>query len=367
MEAGRTTSGEEATRSDEESYAESLEGANVGANAPHDAVSATSTNDKQDDGMAGVDLRVDLLRWCAGTELAGCCSCFHGKKKTILVMLLSHPKGGLCGAGQRAELVLPVHESHWAQVMASRRDALRSDEGEWRTDNAECPGCLVHTHGTRIQAGAWMAASSTVVALIVEAATSLITTRQNITLAALDRALVGPLTMAMAAHDYQLSWHSRCGLYRPSSSRDVPQRSALGLASGATLETLRDGDAPLIDERWTYRSATSLDQYVRPMISAKVGCLGIREASALRGWVLRYTDGALGMLWVEEGHRRRGFARRLIAQARSDIEAAGLPCFSYIVDGNVASEALFGKEGWERVHDADWVGFAPIRAGELQE
>ena len=75
--------------------------------------------------------------------------------------------------------------------------------------------------------------------------------------------------------------------------------------------------------------------------------------------VLRYRDGPLGMLWVEEDARRQGFAQALVARARRDLEAAGQPCFCYIVDGNVASEGLFRGAGWTRVADADWVGFAP--------
>ena len=58
------------------------------------------------------------------------------------------------------------------------------------------------------------------------------------------------------------------------------------------------------------------------------------------------------MLWVEEDARRQGFAQALVARARSDLEAAGQPCFCYIVDGNVASEGLFRGAGWTRVADA---------------
>ena len=99
------------------------------------------------------------------------------------------------------------------------------------------------------------------------------------------------------------------------------------------------------------------EQRVRPIIRAGLGCVGVESEGELHGWVLRYLDGPLGMLWVEEAHRRRGLARRLIVRARADLEAAGRPCFCYIVDGNAASETLFEGAGWARVADADWVGF----------
>ena len=55
--------------------------------------------------------------------------------------------------------------------------------------------------------------------------------------------------------------------------------------------------------------------------------------------------------------RRQGLGRYIVHAAARDLAAAGKPCFAYIVDGNVASERLFGRLAWRRVADVVWVGF----------
>jgi len=253
---------------------------------------------------------------------------------------------------------LPVGESVWALVMQTRRDAFLGD-GDWRVDDTAAPGCIVHRDGGTIQLGAWACEPQAVLALALDLAAPLIAAQQNVSFAALDRRLVEPLTQALAELGYEPRWRESCGLYQAGEARQPPPR----LPADASIEALRDDDAELVDSRWTYRSATSLEARVRPMITAGLGCWGVRQQGRLQAWVLRYRDGALGMLWVEPAARRAGFAFGLLARARQDLEAAGQPCFCYIVDGNTASEHLFRKAGWTRVADADWVGFAPADDG----
>ena len=256
----------------------------------------------------------------------------------------------VCSMLGAAASALSVDSSPFALVMQARRQAL-AHEGEW----TEAPSCLVHVQSDgRIQL--WSGADDEVtVSTVFEAAGALLAARRDITFAALDRRRREPLTAALAAPPYQYSprYCSPCGLYRPVSGGPPPPPP---LPAGVVLRALRDADAPLIDSRWTYRSDHSLVM-VRAMVRAGLGCLGIEEDGALRGWVLRYLDGSLGMLWVEEADRRKGYAARLIARARADMEAAGVTCFAYIVDGNAPSELCFAREGWTRVADADWVGF----------
>jgi GNAT superfamily N-acetyltransferase len=242
--------------------------------------------------------------------------------------------------------------------MQTRYNALFL-HGAWHTIDPAAPSCLVHVQDQRVQLGAWAAEPDEVVDLVVDAVDSLVTDGKDLTFAALDRQSIEPLSAALAAtpRSYKRQWHSPCGLYRPTLE---PSESA-PLPDGAVLRPLRDADAALVDERWTYRSASSLDM-IRSMIGTGVGCFGVEDASgSLCGWVCRYLDGPIGMLWVEEASRRHGYARQLLAHARRTLEEAGAPCFAYIVDGNVASETLFAREDWARVEDADWVGFGPRR------
>ena len=66
---------------------------------------------------------------------------------------------------------------------------------------------------------------------------------------------------------------------------------------------------------------------------------------------------------AEEEHRRRGFASALLQRAAEELEAAGEPAFAHVVEGNVASERCFEKNGWTRVATADWLGFERRSAG----
>jgi len=167
-----------------------------------------------------------------------------------------------------------------------------------------------------------------------------------------------------------------------------------------TIRTLTLRDAPLVNERWMSRSATSLAM-IEHMISSvptsgSLGtavsccCLGIEVDGALRAWILQYLDGPFGMLYCEEPFRRRGLAGALVAEAvdrvgrrlqrqqwrqeeeegrrggadekgKNSGSAAGASSSfvcAYIVDGNTGSENLFRLLGWERVRSVNWVGFS---------
>ena len=232
----------------------------------------------------------------------------------------------------------------------------------------------------------------------------------KVTFAALDRSLLPALEVAMEAAlpsgGWSRDWISGCGLWQRSASAALSDAACDGKpldgareaatappasiirsgsdgkpnyrgrgsliieaatappASGYSLRWLCERDAPLVNERWTYKSERSLP-LVRSMIAGGRACVGVEDGEGvLCGWILRYLDGALGMLYVEEGHRRRGLARALLARAMADLDgdagdAGAAPSFAYIVDGNTASERCFESLGWRRVASADWVGFEP--------
>jgi ribosomal protein S18 acetylase RimI-like enzyme len=62
--------------------------------------------------------------------------------------------------------------------------------------------------------------------------------------------------------------------------------------------------------------------------------------------ILRYHNGALGMLHVDEQYRRCGLGKILVQEASKALVEHELPCFTFIVDNNIASENLFTKLGW---------------------
>lgn len=135
----------------------------------------------------------------------------------------------------------------------------------------------------------------------------------------------------------------------------VPPVRIQQLEDGATLRALRTGDATFVDSRWPHRSKKSLAMISRRLqrsatTASSTCCLGVygEDGGGLRGFIMRYENGALGMLHVEEGHRRKGYATALLKEATRRLRSRDEPCFAYILDGNAASEALFAKLGWVR-------------------
>ena len=257
-----------------------------------------------------------------------------------------------------APLSLDLPKQPWANVIGARMRSAHNI-GSWTTDALDAPSCVAHallsdSGSLRVQVGAWGTSSAAVALCVAAACTALDVSGTNVTIAALDRKLVEPLEAAL---DAKLQWRERCGLYMLGSSalptaRDPP--------TGAVLRALRRSDAETLDARWAYRSATSVDTIVK-MIGGhepRLGCIGCVMDGELVGWIARYADGALGMLYVEECARRRGVGALLVSAAARDLQLQDEPCFCYIVDGNDASRGLFEAQGWERVADADWVGFS---------
>ena len=142
-------------------------------------------------------------------------------------------------------------------------------------------------------------------------------------------------------------YSSRCKQY----TKDV--------GNGFLLRPLVPSDAAFVDSRWPHQSGKSL-RMIRRQIEGdqKNGttyCLGIEWNAAdnthspeLVACIIRYQNGALGAIHVDERFRRRGFAATLLAEATKALERNQEPCFAYILDGNGPSEALFSQQGWVR-------------------
>mmetsp|Transcript_11389 Transcript_11389/g.22568 ORF Transcript_11389/g.22568 Transcript_11389/m.22568 type:complete len:492 (+) Transcript_11389:108-1583(+) len=126
----------------------------------------------------------------------------------------------------------------------------------------------------------------------------------------------------------------------------------LGDDGGATLRRLAPSDGPAVDARWEHRSDTSPNKIHR-LIAGPSVTLGVDAGGVLVASVLQGEDGALSMLHVAEGYRRRGYGRALVAEASDRIAARGQELVAYVRDGNAASEALFSKLGWARADPSE--------------
>jgi len=130
------------------------------------------------------------------------------------------------------------------------------------------------------------------------------------------------------------------------------------LPDGAILRTLEEcSDAPLADLLQEIGVPKSLEEPEQSpestssstTSSSAEGCsLGIEVDGHLVASIRQYEGGALGMLNVQADVRRRGYGRALLQQATRTLAERGDERVAFIVEGNLASEALFESVGWER-------------------
>lgn len=116
-------------------------------------------------------------------------------------------------------------------------------------------------------------------------------------------------------------------------------------------------DAEYVDSIWPYSSSRSLRMIERQIendnknatVIGSSCCLGIEYDNRLVGCIIRHRNGSLGILHVDEEHRRKGLAAVLLDVASRAVMDRKEQLFAFIVDGNYQSEALFSKMGWSKI------------------
>jgi DTW domain-containing protein YfiP/ribosomal protein S18 acetylase RimI-like enzyme len=141
--------------------------------------------------------------------------------------------------------------------------------------------------------------------------------------------------------------HMHDGIVRDD---DPQKKQVVAIGQAVTmLRQLRPSDASSVDSKWPHRSDTSLKMITRRIETKDPCCLGLEQQDGeLCAFILRYEDGSLGMLHVDEAYRKSGHGTRLLVEATRLLEERGEPRVAYIVDGNGASQGLFAKQGWIR-------------------
>ena len=57
---------------------------------------------------------------------------------------------------------------------------------------------------------------------------------------------------------------------------------------------------------------------------------------------------------VDKEWRERGLGTAIVHRISGELQDAGLPCFAYVRDDNVASQKTFARVGYKRVADVKW-------------
>eukprot|EP00930_Biecheleria_cincta_P072830 TRINITY_DN60171_c0_g1_i2.p1 TRINITY_DN60171_c0_g1~~TRINITY_DN60171_c0_g1_i2.p1 ORF type:complete len:317 (+),score=52.73 TRINITY_DN60171_c0_g1_i2:32-982(+) len=220
--------------------------------------------------------------------------------------------------------------------------------GSVYADSAKNPRALCYV-GSGLQFGRFDAGSAqdhaSIAVCIAALEEALQKGRQSCPFWYLERSLIGPLRGAMQARfGNQIRLRespNKMGMFvlphynRPKAESFLPEK--------CTLRNLRDEDALQVN----MESGPGPNQMDR----ARTGCWGVEVAGRLKGWAVRGSDGAIGMLKVDEAWRQRGLATAIIRQISDELRSHGLPCFAYVRDDNLPSRRTFFKVGYEHVAD----------------
>ena len=119
------------------------------------------------------------------------------------------------------------------------------------------------------------------------------------------------------------------------------------LKDGNILRPLYLSDTSLINACFERRSSKSFTKIQRQITLHPTTCLGIFQPNNnICGYILQYENGILGMLYIKEEFRRRGYGTLLVQKATDVLEGEGKECVALILDGNSVSERVFERVGW---------------------
>ncbi len=112
-------------------------------------------------------------------------------------------------------------------------------------------------------------------------------------------------------------------------------------------------DAEKADKYWDYRSDHSLE-YVKEIITNKL-CEGIDDSDELVAWAVTHGDSSLGIMYVMEGHRRKGYAKDITNSMSIKVRKSGRIPFLFVVENNHKSFSLTQKMGFRSVNHIAWL------------
>lgn len=123
---------------------------------------------------------------------------------------------------------------------------------------------------------------------------------------------------------------------------------------GLTLSPLRNEDTETINNLWPH-SRPGSNEFIERLIRLSLNVGVYDEKNNLVGWCLTLTVGALGLLQVQESHKRMGLGSLLVkAMAKMNAEK-GIDILAPVVEDNAASRGMFKKLGFQEIDKINWL------------
>lgn len=120
------------------------------------------------------------------------------------------------------------------------------------------------------------------------------------------------------------------------------------------IDKLKIEHVKQVDDPWPHRYRTSprfFEVLIRNHMS--YGLFSSLDHS-LMAWVFINEVGFLTHLYVEEKHRKKGYAEYLMKYVSNDQMSKGKDLFCYIVENNIASLKLYRKLNYEIIGRGVW-------------
>lgn len=119
------------------------------------------------------------------------------------------------------------------------------------------------------------------------------------------------------------------------------------------LKALEVSDAEIVYKKGNYEGHVSLG-YIRNRIASGMS-LGAWRDGELTAWGLTHDDRAIGFLYVDPEHRRRGLARAILVELSQAMRAKELIPFVHIEESNMISTKMALHIGFEPYRRLHWI------------
>uniref|UniRef100_A0A4W4DRD0 Glycine N-acyltransferase-like protein n=1 Tax=Electrophorus electricus TaxID=8005 RepID=A0A4W4DRD0_ELEEL len=124
------------------------------------------------------------------------------------------------------------------------------------------------------------------------------------------------------------------------------------------LSSLKESHIDVVNSTWKFAAEFS-KQMIRNMIMNFPSSCVLDPDGHPVAWVLTYTSCAMGMLYTQPEHRRKGYAKAVVTALAKKLHSEGYPVFCFIEEENQLSYRLFTSLGFteDPTYRVAWYGF----------